>query len=104
MDFVCGLSRSEGKNVILVVIDKLTKYCHLIAFSHPFIAVTIAEQFMNTVYKLHGLPSKIITDQDPVFTSVFWKELMNKIGIKLNFNTAYPTSFAMVWSYPTKAS
>jgi DMSO/TMAO reductase YedYZ molybdopterin-dependent catalytic subunit len=72
MDFICGLSRSEGVDVIMVIIDKLTKYCHLIALSHPFKA-TVAEKFLNTLYKLHGLPLRIITDRDPIFTSVFGK-------------------------------
>jgi Integrase core domain/Integrase zinc binding domain len=89
IDFVCGLPRSEGKDVILVIIDKLIKYCHLVALSHPFKATTVAEIFLDTVYKLHGLPQKIVTDRDPVFINHFWKELMERLGIKLNFFTAY---------------
>jgi hypothetical protein len=88
MDFICGLSRSEGVDVIMVIIDKLIKYCHLIALSHPFKA-TVAEKFLNIVYKLHGLPLRIITDRDPIFTSVFGKELMGRLGITLNFTTSY---------------
>jgi hypothetical protein len=42
MDFVSGLSRSNGKDVLLVVIDKYTKYCHLLTHSHPFKAAEIA--------------------------------------------------------------
>jgi hypothetical protein len=33
MDFIGGLSKSEGKDIILVILDKLTKYYHLIALS-----------------------------------------------------------------------
>jgi IS30 family transposase len=89
MDFICGMPMSEGKNVILVVIDKFTKYYHLLALAHPFKASTVADLFLNIVYKLHGLPHKIIIDRDPLFTSHFWRDLMNKLGIKLNFSTAY---------------
>jgi Integrase core domain len=89
MDFICGLSKSEGRDVIMVVIDKFTKYYHLIALTHPFSASTVAEHFLNNMQKLHGLPSKIITDRDPIFISSFWRELMGKLGIKLNFTTAY---------------
>jgi RNase H-like domain found in reverse transcriptase/Reverse transcriptase (RNA-dependent DNA polymerase)/Integrase zinc binding domain len=35
MDFICGLSKSEDKDVILVIIDKFIKYCHLIIPSIP---------------------------------------------------------------------
>jgi hypothetical protein len=81
MDFVGGLPKSEGKDVIMVIIDKLTKYYYLLSLSHPFKAVTI--------YKLHGLPQRIITNRDPIFTSHFWKELMGKLGISLNFSTLF---------------
>jgi transposase InsO family protein len=89
MDFICGLSKSENRDVIMVVIDKFTKYYHLISLTHPFTVSIVADLFLNTVHKLHGLPLKIITDKDPIFTSSFWRELMGKLGIKLNFTTTY---------------
>jgi hypothetical protein len=55
--------------VLLVIIDKFIKYCHLITLAHPFKAKNVAQEFLDTVYKLHGLPSKIITNRDPLFTS-----------------------------------
>ena len=36
MDFITGLPKSEGKSVIIMVVDILTKYAHLYALSHPF--------------------------------------------------------------------
>jgi Integrase zinc binding domain/Integrase core domain/Chromo (CHRromatin Organisation MOdifier) domain len=89
MDFICGLPKSGGKDVILVIIDKFTKYCHLITLSHPFKAIDVAHSFLETIYRLHGLPGKIITDRDPLFTCNFWKELMKLLKIELNFSTAY---------------
>nr|GEZ72072.1 RNA-directed DNA polymerase [Tanacetum cinerariifolium] len=38
-----GLPKSKGKDVIMVIVDKLGKYAHFIALSHPFIAVQIAQ-------------------------------------------------------------
>jgi Integrase zinc binding domain len=89
MDFITGLPKSEGKEVIMVIVDKFTKYGHFIPLAHPFSAIDIAKVFMETVYKLHGLPTKLITDRDPIFTSVFWRELMKKLEIKVNLSTSY---------------
>jgi len=36
MDFIIGLPKSEGKSVIMVVVDRLTKYAHVCVLSHPF--------------------------------------------------------------------
>lgn len=69
MDFVEGLPKSQGKDVILVVVDRLTKYAHFISLSHPYTAQEAGQIFLDQVFKLHGLPEVILTDRDPIFTS-----------------------------------
>ena len=69
MDFITGLPKSEGKSVIMVVVDRLNKYAHFCALSHPFNASTVASAFMETIQKLHGT---IVSDRDPIFTGNFW--------------------------------
>ena len=51
MDFITGLAKSEGKSVVMVVVDKLTKYAHFHALSHPFKASTVTNYFMEMVQK-----------------------------------------------------
>ena len=42
MDFITGLPKSQGKSVIMVIVDRLTKYTDFCAFSHPFKYSTVA--------------------------------------------------------------
>ena len=88
MHFVEGLPPSGRYNCLLVLIDKHSKYGHFIPLHHPFCAETVAEAFLNTVYKLHGMPRSIVLDRDCIFTSKFWSELFQKSGILLRMSSA----------------
>ena len=74
MDFIEGLPSSNGKNTILVVVDRLSKFAHFLALAYPYTAKTVAKIFVDGVVKLHEMPQSIISDRDPVFLSHFWKE------------------------------
>jgi transposase InsO family protein len=39
--------------------------------------------------KLHGVPSRIVSDRGTQFTSRFWKSLHKAMGTKLDFSSAY---------------
>ncbi|XP_021317789.1 uncharacterized protein LOC110435983 [Sorghum bicolor] len=75
MDFIDGLPTSGTANCILVIVDKFSKYAHFVPLHHPYTAGKVAQAFLDSVFKLHGLPTHIISDRDPVFTSAFWNEL-----------------------------
>ena len=83
MDFITRLPKSEGKSVIMVIVDILTKYTHFCALSHPFKSSTVATRFMEIVQNLHGSPKIIVSDRDPIFTVHFWKKLFSCLGTQL---------------------
>ena len=73
MDFIVGLPKSGNKSIIMVAVDRLSKYAHLCALQHPFTTSIVAQIFMDQVFKLHGMPHSIVSDHDPTFTTNFWK-------------------------------
>lgn len=71
MDFIEDLPKSQGEYVILVVVDRLTKYSHFMTLTHPFTTENVAKLFINEVYMLDGLPHGIVSDRNKVFLSRF---------------------------------
>jgi hypothetical protein len=88
LDFVEGLPTSGSANCILVVIDKFSKYGHFIPLRHPYTASVVAK-FLDHIYKLHGLPTTIVSNSDNVFTSKLWRELFILAYVKLCMSSAY---------------
>lgn len=89
MDFIEGLPKSEGYTVILVAVDRFTKYAHFIAVEHPYTTKSIALLFFHNVVNLHGLPKTMVSDGDKILKSHFWTELFNMVGTKLLLSSVY---------------
>jgi hypothetical protein len=89
MDFISDLPKSGNKSVIMVVVDRLSKYSYLCALQHSFIASMVAQIFMDRLFKIHGMPHSIVSDRDPTFTRNFWQELFKIQGTELHLSTAY---------------
>ena len=89
MDFVEALPKVNGKTVIMTVVDRFSKAVHFIALSHPYTATSVARAFFAEIVRLHGIPSSVVSDRDPMFTSPFWQELFKLPGVKLRFTSAF---------------
>ena len=70
-------------DMILVAIDHLTSMVHIAPMKQTYRTKDIAEVMFNTVYKLHGMPSHLVSDRDTLFTSTFWRKLNELMGTEL---------------------
>ncbi|KAK8593762.1 hypothetical protein V6N12_045836 [Hibiscus sabdariffa] len=49
----------------------------------------LAEIYVREVIRLHGVPTSMVSDRDPKFTSQFWKPLQKAFGTRVNLSTAF---------------
>ena len=72
-----------------------SKYAHFVTLSNPYTIVTLAQHYMNQIFRFHGTQVEIISDRDPVCVSIFWKELFDLYVFLISSNPLYsvfPTS------------
>jgi len=49
----------------------------------------IAKIYRDKIWKLHGVPRKILSDRGPQFASKFMEEFTKTLGIKQQLSTVY---------------
>src|ERR687887_818215 len=89
VDFIVDLPQSNGYDSVMVVVDLLSKRSHFIPMNTTISAVGPARLFRDHVWKLHGLPRRIISDRGTQFTAEFTQELYRLLGIEPAMTTAY---------------
>jgi hypothetical protein len=89
MDLIVELPLSDGFDAILVCVDRFTKMAHFIPTNSNVTAEQAAQLYLRNVFRLHGLPSDIVSDRGQQFTSRFTRRLLELCDIKGNRSTAY---------------
>ncbi|SGY45721.1 BQ5605_C001g00329 [Microbotryum silenes-dioicae] len=89
MDHIVDLPPSSGFDCVLVVVDRLTKEAHFIPTHKTDSSRDLARTFLTHVFKLHGLPTDIVSDRGATFTSNWWSEFLAMLKIKPNLSTAF---------------
>jgi len=89
MDFMVSLPPSRGFNAIMVVVDRFSKMAHFIPTKDEATAQEMGRLFFSHIFKHHGVLKEIILDQDPKFTSKFWRALWKRMGLKLKMSTSF---------------
>ena len=89
VDFITKLPVVAGKDVILVVCDRLSKMTHFVATTEETSVEGLTRLFRNNVWKLHGLPESVVSDREPQFAAELTKELNRMLGIETRLSIAF---------------
>lgn len=73
LDLIEELPKSNGKKVIMVVVDRLSKYGRFMALSQPYTFQSLSQCFLGNIFKLHGMSVTLTSDRGPVFLVAFDK-------------------------------
>ncbi|XP_027335404.1 uncharacterized protein LOC113849594 [Abrus precatorius] len=70
MDFVSGLPRTRNNHdAICVIVDRLTKAAHFLLNNMKYKLEKLTDMYAREIVRLHGVPSNVVSDRDPRFTS-----------------------------------
>ena len=99
VDFTMDLPVSNGYDTILVVIDRFSKEGRFIPCNKDVTALDTACLYLNHVWKIHGLPTTIVSDRGLQFAAKVMQELCKLLGIQSKLSTAFhlQTDGQMEW-------
>uniref|UniRef100_A0AAQ4RF45 Gypsy retrotransposon integrase-like protein 1 n=1 Tax=Gasterosteus aculeatus aculeatus TaxID=481459 RepID=A0AAQ4RF45_GASAC len=89
LDFVSGLPLSEGNTVVLTAVDRFSKFAHFLPLPKLPTATKTANILVKEVFRKHGLPSDIVSDRGPQFTSAVWKAFCRAIGATVSLTSGF---------------
>jgi len=89
MHFILGLPKSDGYTKIWVKVDRFSKMAHFIALRTEEQIKELGLTFVKAIWRLHGLPESIVSDQDTRYTSQFWTCMMQLLQVKLHLSTPF---------------
>ena len=90
MDLVMGLLQHHGYNAILTIVDHgCSRTAIFLPCSDTITGPGITQLYLDYAYQWFSLPTKMISDRDPRFTSQFGKALTKKLSIQQNLSMAF---------------
>lgn len=89
LDFVTGLPPSSGNTAVLTVVDRFSKANHFVPLPKLSSAKEMAQLVFDHVFKIHGLPTDIVSDRGPQFVSHFWREFCRQVGATVSLSSGF---------------
>ena len=72
-----------------MIIDRLTKYTHLISFCKEYDSKQLRYINLNRLIKYHEILKELISDKNKLFTLKYWQTFVSMLKARLRFFTAY---------------
>ena len=90
IDLIMKLPMSKGSDSILTITDQgATKAVILLPCNKTMGAVQLARLYKERAFPFIGVPNVLVSDWDTRFTSKFFEELCEQLGIKRNMSLVY---------------
>ena len=89
VDFIMKLLVVAGKDVILVVCNRLSKMTYFVATTEGMLAKGLARLFRDNMWKLHRLPERVVSDRGLQFAAELTKELNRILKIETKLSTVF---------------
>ena len=89
INIIGPLPKSNEIDAIVVIVDRFTKIIHLKATTTNISSEGIAKIYQDNIWKLHGIPRKILSDRGPQFALKFIEEFTKALETKRQLLTAY---------------
>ena len=87
--FITSLPPSEGNTTILTVIDRFSKAAHFIALPKLPSSRETADLLVKHVFRMHGIPTDIVLDRGPQFTSQVWRAFSGALGATSSLSSRF---------------
>ncbi len=95
LNFIVKLFKSKKRVIkttydfILIITDRLIKYKYFLSYKKATFAKDLTYTFLRMIVANYKLSDEIILNRDKLFTSKFWRFLMNQLEIHHKLLTAY---------------
>ena len=89
MDFIEKLPLSSGFDIILVIVDRLTKQAIFIPAHDTIMSADLARLFILHVFSKHGISFYVTSDRGSEFVSNFFQSLGTTLDMWLHFTSSY---------------
>ena len=95
LNFIIKLSKSQNSvtdqhyDAILIIIDRLTKYAHLISFCEDYETEQLRYIILNRLIRYHEILKELTIDRNKLLIFKYWQTFISMLRARLYLFTAY---------------